>query len=226
MSGAEDLLVKTPLFADATAEELGNLTKQAGKIGLAAKQNLFSRGDPGTQLYVLIEGAIRITVLSEDGREVMFALVEPGQIFGEIAVLDGGPRTASATAMMTSRLISIDRAHLFWFLDRKPARYGRLITVLCQRIRAADELLEDLLFLSARSRLAKHLRSLGDKIGKWDGDSVTIRLSQQDLADNLGVSRELINKILSKWESSGSVSLWRGQITFSMDSELDENEGF
>ncbi len=225
MATTEELLAKTPLFADATADELANLAKQSGKIALAAKQNLFSRGDLGTQVYVLVDGAIRITVLSEEGREVLFALIEPGQIFGEIAVLDGGPRTASATAMAMSKLISIDRPHLYWFLDRKPARYGRLISVLCQRIRSADELLEDLLFLSARSRLAKHLRSLGDKIGIWDGDSVTIRLSQQDLADNLGVSRELINKILSKWESSGSVSLWRGQISFTMDSELEDEEG-
>ena len=157
---------------------------------------------------------------------MLFALIEPGQIFGEIAVLDGGPRTASATAMVASKLISIDRASLFGFLDRKPSRYARLIAVLCQRIRAADELLEDLLFLSARSRLAKHLRSLGEKIGTWDGDHVTIRLSQQDLADNLGVSRELINKILSKWESGGAVSLWRGQITFNMETELDEDEVF
>ena len=225
MLRTEDLLAKTPLFSDAGAEELTNLAKQAGKISLNAKQNLFSRGDAGKQVYILSEGAIRITVLSEEGREVLFALIEPGQIFGEIAVLDGGPRTASATAMVASKLISIDRPHLFGFLDRKPSRYGRLIEVLCQRIRAADELLEDLLFLSARSRLAKHLRSLGDKIGTWDGDHVTIRLSQQDLADNLGVSRELINKILSKWESAGTVSLWRGQITFSMDSELEEEEG-
>jgi len=224
MTRTESVLKATTLFADADSAELQTLAMHCGSISLKPRQSLFMRGDPGDHAYILVEGAIRITVFSADGQEVLFALIESGQIFGEIAVLDGGLRTANATAMTASQLISIPRAQLFGFLDRKPARYARLISVLCQRIRSADELLEDLVFLSARSRLAKHLRDLGDKIGEWDGDHVTIRLSQQDLADNLGVSRELVNKILSRWEVAGTVSLWRGKITFNMESALDEEE--
>ncbi|OIQ97894.1 cAMP receptor protein [mine drainage metagenome] len=224
MAQIERFWANCPLFADADAAELADLTRQSAPIHLQPRQSLFLRGEPGDHVYLLVSGAVRITVLSEDGREVMFALIEPGQVFGEISVLDEGPRTANATAMGKSELLALSRGALYAYLDRKPERYRRLIAVLCQRIRSADQLLEDLLFQSTRTRLAKHLRDLAGKVGERDGPSITLRMSQQDLADNLGVSRELVNKILSRWESAGTVSLWRGKITFLLDA-LPEGDG-
>ena len=224
----DGLLAGTPLFADADGDELRRLAARARLVKLAAGALLFSRGDPGDRLYVLAAGLVRVGAVSPDGREATYGLIRPGQVFGEIAVLDGGPRTADATAVQDSELAAIERADLMAFLARRPAHTARLLTILCERVRAADRLLEDLFFLTAPSRLAKQLILLGDAVGeggKAEGGDVTIRMSQQQLADQVGVSRELVNKLLAKWERAGLVGLWRGQITIKDAEALDALTG-
>ncbi len=220
----EALLAGTPLFADADADELGVLAGRARMVTLAPRALLFNRGDSGDRLYVLASGLVRIGAMSPDGREVTYGLIRPGQVFGEIAVLDGGPRSADATAVLKSQLAAIERADLMAFLDRRPAHTLRLLTILCGRVRTADSLLEDLFFLAAPSRLAKHLILLGATVGEGSGEAggdVTIRMSQQQVADHVGISRELVNKLLAKWEQAGLVGLWRGQITLKDLEALD-----
>jgi CRP-like cAMP-binding protein len=228
----EALLAGTPLFADAEGDELAVLAARARMVTLAPRALLFSRGDPGDRLYVLASGLVRIGAMSPDGREVTYGLIRPGQVFGEIAVLDGGPRSADASAVLKSQLAVIERTDLMAFLGRRPAHAFRLLNILCDRVRSADGLLEDLFFLAAPSRLAKHLILLGTAVGE-SGESkggegkdgaagnVTIRMSQQQVADYVGVSRELVNKLLAKWEQAGLVGLWRGQITLKDLEALD-----
>lgn len=211
------------MFEGVPADQLETLAERAASIKLAAREMLFSKGDPGDRLYLVTSGTIRVGVVSADGREVTYGLIRPGHLFGEIAVLDSGPRTADASALEASELLAFDRRHVVALLAQNPDCMLRLVTILCQRIRQADQLLEDIFFLSLPSRLAKHLLALSDLIGEkpGSGDSVTIRMSQQAVADHMGISRESVNKVLSKWEQAGLVSLWRGQITIHDRERLD-----
>ncbi|RAU22697.1 Crp/Fnr family transcriptional regulator [Paramagnetospirillum kuznetsovii] len=218
------MLASTPLFSAIPPTLLDELAVKAKSVKVDAREVLFSKGDPGDRLYLVAKGLIRIGVLSVEGREVTYGMIKPGELFGEIAVLDGGVRSADATAMEASELLALERKDVNAFLQRHPIQALHLLTVLCDRVRRADDLLEDVVFLSLPSRLAKHLLMLKSTLGSQTqakGPS-TIRLSQQEVADHLGISRESVNKVLSKWEQAGIVTLGRGQITLNKTQALDD----
>lgn len=224
MQKRREMLAKTPLFAAIPTPLLDELAAKAKTVQIEAREILFSKGDPGDRLYLVAKGLIRIGVLSVEGREVTYGMIQPGELFGEIAVLDGGVRSADATAMETSELLALERKDVNAFLQRHPIQALHLLTVLCDRVRRADDLLEDVVFLSLPSRLAKHLLMLKTTLGSQTQAKgpTTIRLSQQEVADHLGISRESVNKVLSKWEQAGIVTLGRGQITLDKPQSLDD----
>lgn len=207
-------LAATPMFANADPAELGKLAACTSLIRLEAGEILFQRGDPGDSLYFVHSGSIRIGVLAADGREATYAVLTESHWFGEIAVLDNGPRTADATAMEPCTLVALEREHVVGYLKRNPELMMTMIGVLCSRIRKADELLADIFFLSLPSRLAKHLLVLGNTVGERVADQeIVLKVSQQEMADQIGIRRESVNRWLSKWEQAGLVGLWRGGIT-------------
>ncbi len=223
-SRRREMLAQTPLFGEVPAPLLDELAAKTRGVHIDAREVLFSKGDPGDRLFLVASGLIRIGVLSAEGREVTYGMIRPGEMFGEIAVLDGGPRTADATAMETSELLALNRKDLLDFLGLHPAQALHLLAVLCERVRRADDLLEDIVFRSLPSRLAKHLLVLDGAMGTRDtatGPAI-LRLSQQEIADYLGISRESVNKVLSKWEQSGIVTLGRGQITLNKPLALEQ----
>ena len=210
-----ELMAATPMFQGVPDSQLDALARQARMLKLVPREVLFGKGDPGDSMYLVVSGRVRVGVVSVEGREVTYALIGPGQMFGEIAILDGGPRSADATAAESSELLVIERRDILAFI-RANGDYGlRLIEMLCARLRHANELLEDTVFLSLPIRMAKQLLNLSDTIGERqpNDEGVTIRMSQQAVADYMGISRESVNKVLSRWEQGGLVSLWRGQIT-------------
>jgi CRP-like cAMP-binding protein len=219
-----EMLARTPLFSAVPPALLDELAARARVIRVAPREQLFSKGDPGDRLYLVVTGVIRISTLSPEGREVTYGLIKPGDLFGEIAVLDGGPRSADATAMEAGELLALERRDVIDFLHRHPAQTIHLLKVLCERVRCADSLLEDVVFLSLPGRLAKHLLALAGTLGVRRGPDAapTVRLSQQELADHIGISRESVNKVLSKWEQVGMVTLGRGQITLNRLADLED----
>jgi len=219
-----EMLASTPLFASIPPSLLDELAVRAKSVKVEAREVLFSKGDPGDRLYLVAKGLIRIGVLSVEGREVTYGMIKPGELFGEIAVLDAGVRSADATAMENSELLALERKDVNAFLERHPIQALHLIKVLCDRVRRADDLLEDIVFLSLPSRLAKHLLVLDETLGTRQRPQgpTTIRLSQQEVADHLGISRESVNKVLSKWEQVGIVTLGRGQITLNKTAALED----
>lgn len=219
-----EALARTPMFSTARAEVVRGLAETAHTVRLKAGDSLFRKGDPGDHLYLVRTGTIRIGVLAQDGREVTYAMMKPGQLFGEIALLDHGPRTTDATAMDDSTLIAIGRQKVLTFLANDPQQMLRMVQTLCERIRKADELLEDIFFLSLPARLAKHLLVLGSAVGGRNGDDagIILKVSQQEMAEQIGIRRESVNRWLSKWEQAGLVGLWRGQITLHDVEALEE----
>jgi CRP-like cAMP-binding protein len=204
-----------PLFHDLTAAELDDLLAHAKVTRYPARAPLFARGDPGGQMIAVVSGRVRISLTGPDGHELILNVIEAGQLFGEIAMLDGRDRTADATVLEASELLTIDRRDFLPFLGRQPEVAVRLLLTLCQRMRRTTDQIEDIFLLPVTARLAKKLLEMATLHGQAGPDGVRIgaRLSQRELGGMLGVSRESINKHLGAWQKAGLVRLENGAIT-------------
>jgi CRP-like cAMP-binding protein len=207
------MLERSPLFRGLSSEILGRIAALAVQRSYPSGEVVFMQGDPGDALYGVVTGKIRISAGASDGREIFLNIMEPGDTFGEIALLDGGPRTAAATAMVASELVVIRREHFLEVLEREPRFALELLRLCGERLRWTSGLVEDAALLDAPARLAKRLASLSQLHGQRSNDGVTLRISQEDLASFLGVSRQIVNQHLQGWRSQGWVDLGRGVIT-------------
>ena len=175
---------------------------------------IFHMGDEGDALYGVGHGLIRIWIPGADGRELTVVLMERGDIFGEIALLDGLPRTANATAIEDTLLIAIERPLFIDLLEREPQIAKHIIELLCERLRATTDRFSEDAFLSLKARLAKRLEALMIGHGQKcpEGMRIALRLSQTDLANMLGVTREAVNKQLGTWTQRGIIQHTRGTV--------------
>lgn len=221
-------LEKHDLLGHLSPAELERLLRQAHIEHLQAGRIIFRKGDPGDRLYILLEGRIKIGAVSPEGREVVFNVLGAGEVFGEIAVLDGKTRTADATTLTDCYLLVIERNSIIPFLRENPEVAARLIAVLCERIRWISQSHEDALVLDLTAHLARKLLVLVESYGRPDGCGglrIDLRLSQQDLAAMTGVSRESVNKLLRKWQDEGIVTHVEGCVTVSNADRLFEMTG-
>jgi CRP-like cAMP-binding protein len=206
------VLQRSPLFRGLAPLALERIASLATQRNYGAGEIVCSQGDPGDALYAVVTGRIRISSGAADGREIFLNIMEPGDSFGEIALLDGGTRTASAIAMVASELVSLRRDHLFALLEREPQVALELLRLCGERLRWTSGLLEDAALLDAPARLAKRLLSLGELHGERSGSGFTLRISQEDLANFLGVSRQAVNQQLQAWKARGWIALGRGSV--------------
>jgi len=207
------MLQRSPLFRGLSPATLERIAELAVQRSYQGGEIVFSQGDPGDALYGVVTGKIRISAGAADGREIFLNIMEPGDTFGEIALLDGGARTASATATDLSELVSIRREHFVGLLEREPKVALELLRLCGERLRWTSGLVEDAALLNAPARLAKRLLSLGQLHGERTGDGLKLRISQEDLAGFLGVSRQVVNQYLQGWKGQGWVDLARGVVT-------------
>ncbi len=178
---------------------------------------IFNKGDLGESFYAILSGRVGISTISEDGREILLNILDPGQVFGEIALLDGKERTASAIAMQTTKLLTVGRKDFMPFLAQHPKLCIRLMTVLCERLRWTSDIIEDTMFLDIPHRLAKRLMTLAEDYGTSTsfGLKLDIRLSQEDLGHMLGATRESINKGLKALQLRGAILYHQGHLVIS-----------
>jgi CRP/FNR family transcriptional regulator, cyclic AMP receptor protein len=186
---------------------------------------VFSQGDPGDALYGVITGKIRISASSPDGKEMFLNIMEPGDTFGEIALLDGHPRTATASATAPADLIIIMRNDFLHLLQREAELVSHLLQLLCQRIRWTSGLAEETALLGVPARLAQRLLSLGALHGRETPNGVQLTISQEDVARFLGLSRQVVNQYLQSWKASRWVDLGRGKITIVAENALRDIVG-
>lgn len=172
---------------------------------------LFRKGDLGSSLYVLVSGAMRVDAPSEGGRSAVFNLILPGEIFGEIAALDGGIRTADVVAVEKSEVMVIEKREAVPVLQRHPALALRFIEILCGRVRRTSEQVEDIVFLDLAGRLAKALLFLHQKAAA-ESPQAKIRVTQREISQMVGASRESTNKQLRQWERKKLLRIERGAI--------------
>jgi CRP/FNR family cyclic AMP-dependent transcriptional regulator len=206
------MLRRSPLFRGLEAPALERIAGLATQRGYRKGEIVFSHGDAGDALFGVVAGRIRISAGTSEGREIFLNIMGPGDTFGEIALLDGGPRTATATAIEAAELVSLKRAPLFELLGREPTTALELLRLCGERLRWTSGLLEDAAFLDAPARLAKRLLSLGELHAEKSAGNPTLRISQEELANFLGVSRQAVNQQLQEWKSKGWVGLGRGSV--------------
>lgn len=172
---------------------------------------IFSKDDPGTGLFAVSAGIVKIRVPSPDGREAVLNLVYEGEIFGEIALLDGQPRTADAVAMTDCELIAVDRRDFLALVRDEPRIALGMITLLCARLRYAGQRFEEVVFLNLPGRLARLLVRLDEK-AKRSPAPHKLAITQRELSLLTGTSRESVNKLLRVWAKHKWVRLERGGI--------------
>jgi CRP-like cAMP-binding protein len=209
-----ELLAKHFLLREADPKTLDQLTAASVVVSYGNRQRIFDRGDDGDRLLGVLAGQVRIYVISSEGRELIMNVIMPGELFGEISLIDGKPRSASAVAVGETDLLHIKRADLQSLLQKNSELCFKFMSVLCERVRWTSGLLEDASLLDLPARLAKRLLNLAEGVGEKEGDAIRIgvKLSQTDLGNMLGVTREAVNKQLREWKKDGIVDMTDGQV--------------
>jgi CRP/FNR family transcriptional regulator, cyclic AMP receptor protein len=221
---ARRLLGECFLFRELRAEERNALFALVKIRTYSAGESIFDMGSAGDNIMAVLSGTVRISVPSPGGREIVLAMLQPGEVFGEIALLDGKERTADASAMDTCHLAILERQYVLAFFNRNPGIWPKLVDVLCSRLRKTDQHIAELALLQVPVRLAKALLRLASvERGTADGQQLLqVHLSQRELGNICGAGRESINKCLGLWQRRGIVHMEQGLIMLTNRTALEE----
>jgi len=217
-------LDKLDIFRNVAPEVMEHVIRQARRRALQKGELLFNVGDAADALYVIASGRIRIWTVSAAGVEVTLNVQVAGAIFGEIGMLDGGARTAGASAMSPTELITISRNSFFGALDRDSQLARNVTALLCQRLRWTAARMEDAVLRPAPQRLARLLGHLVQDHSRRTprGQEITIKLTQGELAQWTAMSRESLNKLLNRWIDEGVVWQEKGVLTICKLDQLED----
>ncbi|MFT3864523.1 MAG: Crp/Fnr family transcriptional regulator [Solirubrobacterales bacterium] len=215
-SSAVELLRSVPLFADLEEGELERFSHVAVPRSFPAGTRVFHEGDSSDACYIVSEGSFRVTREHTDGRAITLTTLGPGEIFGELAMLDGDKRSASAESITDGTLLALPANDVRNLLARNPEIALKLVAGLVRRLRAANMRLSRQSFQTVPSRVAGILAQLSRDGQIGDGEEmheVTIRMNQTDLAQLAGTSRESVSRFLAELERAGVVRSGRGRVT-------------
>ena len=222
------LLSRVPLFSGMSASELDSLIGVAHTRTLAAREELFHKGDEGGQVYLVLDGTLKALTTSEEGDDVVFTILGPGELIGEIAFLGSPVRTATVSTLTDCSLLAIDRRDFLAFLKRHPDASIKLLSVLAHRLKRVSELVEDTLFLNLPVRLAKKLVHYASIYGEERGTGsirIGLKLSQEEWGDLVGATRESINKQMRAWTEEGIIGTDQGYVLILRSDALEQLAG-
>ncbi len=207
------LLLDSVLLRGIPESELKQIESFIRLASFKRGKTIFRKGEPGRGMMMIVSGRVKITSPA-GGNEAFLAVAGPGEVFGEIALLDGGPRTADAVALEDTELLVLDRRDFLPLVQRHPSAFLSLLEVLCARIRADTEMVEDFLFLDLPARLGRALRRLAEHNGTpvENGVRIDVRFSQRELGKTVGMTRESINKQLRIWRDRKILDIADGHI--------------
>ena len=197
------LLEKCDLFSALDESSRRELSSHGKRRTYPAGESICRIGDEGHTMMAVIVGAVRISITTSKGREMILADLPAGQLFGEIAMFDGKPRSAHVTALTNCELFVLERRDVLQVLGKNPAACWKVIEILCARIRRSNERVAEIAFFDLPARLA---RTLLEYPGQSRGPS-KISLSQRELAEMAGGTRENVNRCLRDWHKRGIVEL-------------------
>jgi len=209
-----DALLTSPFFAHMKPVELDELIAFSTERRASRGTLIFSKGDPGSFMLAVLTGHVRVGTTSLEGREITLNVIGPGEIVGEIALLDGKPRSADAVAAEDTTMMVIERRIFLPFLIRHEGLVERMLVVLCDRLRRTSSALEELALFDLQARLARLLVKLADDYGRPYQSHVRIdmKLSQRDLSNLVASSRESVNKQLRIWRDAGIMDIDAGHM--------------
>ena len=205
------VLRKHPIFSDLAPDAFDQLCRYAQPTSLKRGATLFAKGDPGHSLYAVISGTVKISVSSPDGRNAILNLIGAGEVFGEMSVLDGRVRSADATANTNCEILVIDRRDFLPFVHSQPALAMKFIELLCERLRWTSDQVEQIILQDLPGRLASALLGLTEK-RKLESANRTIAITQQEISEMVGMTRESINTQLRAWAARDWLRLEHGAI--------------
>ena len=209
MPHEEEVVRRAPLFTALDEAAAVSLRASMDSVKIAKGSILFKEGDDGEHLYVIIEGKLKLGTSSGDGRENLLSILGPGEMFGELSLFDPGPRTSTATAVTDAKLLSLSHEKVIPWLKQNPEVSLQLLMRLSQRLRRTNEAVGDLVFSDVPGRVAKALIDLGDRFGKTSPEGLLVNhdLTQEELAQLVGASRETVNKALADFAGRGWLKL-------------------
>ncbi len=209
-----DLLADNPLLESLPAIDLTDLASRVRQYRFVAGEMVFSKGAPGSYVYWVASGRVRLTFSNDAGGEILHSMIEIGGTCGILSLLDGGLRAVNAIADRRSHLIGLDGRYLLPVLERNPKACLALSRILCEKIRVVGESIENLGLNNSEARIWSRLIHLSNHYGEFDDQKKSLRivhgLSQQDLADSVGLTRVMVNRQLSMWRRAGLTEDGRG----------------
>lgn len=205
---------RSVIFAALSDEEAESVIRLARLRRYPARKVIIQEGECGDHLLIVLRGRVKVGLISAEGKEVILSLLEPGDVIGEMALLDGETRSASVTTMEKCAFLSLARGDFLPFLERSPRVALKLLAALSKRLRATNDLVGRLSFLGLTARLARILLNLAQQYGRITpaGIVVGLKLSQEELGNLAGASRESINRQLRLWVDAGWIDLNHGNI--------------
>lgn len=219
------LLSKQEFFAELDERALDELI-QVSRIETAkARTELYHKGDEAHQIYLILSGRLKVMASSPEGEDVVFSIMQPGEVIGEVALFAKCPRSGTVVALEDSELLVFHRRDFMPFLERHPRTALKVSEVLAARIARLSERVEDHRFLNLPGRLSKLLLSLADRFSRdvAEGTAIDLKLSQSDLAEMAGATREAVNKQMRAWKQEGLVEHGQGVVKI-LDRERLEDE--
>jgi CRP-like cAMP-binding protein len=211
----QDRLRNAPLFSALDDDAAAALRASMVELRLAKGDVLFTEGEPGEKLFLIESGKIKLGHTAPDGRESLIALLGAGEMLGELSLFDPGPRTATAVAVTNTKVLSMGHEALLPWLVGRPDLAVALLAALARRLRRTNEALADLVFSDVPGRVAKALLELDSKFGEDspDGRLVNHELTQEELAQLVGASRETVNKALADFSQRGWIRIEQRSVT-------------
>jgi CRP/FNR family transcriptional regulator, cyclic AMP receptor protein len=202
---AEVVLRRAPLFEGLDEENARTLRRQMTEVKLQRGEHLFLEGQSGDRLYVVLDGKIKLTRAAADGRENLLSVLGPGEMFGELSLFDPRPRTSSASAITEATLAALTHDALRPWLLEQPEVSMHMLQALARRVRREYDVTADLVFTDVPGRVAKNLLDLAERFGQEERDGLHVHhdLTQEELAQLVGASRETVNKALADFAARG-----------------------
>jgi CRP-like cAMP-binding protein len=205
----DEVLARSGIFQGVDQDAADALVKEMDVLDIRKGEVVFNEGEPGDSLYIVLSGKVKIGRRAADGRQNLIAVMGPSDMLGELSLFDPGPRTATATALTDARVTRLRKQALRPWLSNRPEIAEQLLRVLARRLRRTNDALADLIFTDVPGRVAKNLLQMAGRFGTRDGGvlRVTHDLTQEELAQLVGASRETVNKALADFASRGWLRL-------------------
>ncbi len=224
MTGSE-FLAKVPVFGvldDAAREDLARALKPARFRKDAV---LFSREDPGSALYMIVRGKVKVVLYGSSGREVILTILKDGDFVGEMSLLDGKPRSASVVALQDSDALVLERADFVRFIEGRPSVFFAILGEMSRRLREADQKIGSLALLDVYGRVARALLDLAKKEGELtdEGTVVKDRPTHQQIAGMIGTSRETVSRVMSDLQKKGFLRTTGRRLVLTSQKSLEDS---